>query len=211
MSKKKKSTKEDMKTMEDTQEIQLDGSPAKDGKAPEPDVKQDEKLKELSSEEKLEQRVAELEDKLLRSAAEFDNYRKRTARQFDDISKSASGRVLTDMLEVVDNVERALATLSNGNDIDSFREGTQLIFNQMKDMLAKHGVEPIEALGQKFDPLLHEALMQVKTDDYAEGVVAAEMSRGYRIGDRVLRYSKVGVSRGCADSDESCAGDQEIK
>lgn len=206
--KSKKSKKEDMKTTEDTQAKKVDNSLAKNGKASEADAKQDTELKELSVEEKLEQRVAELEDKLLRNAAEFDNYRKRMARQFDDISKSASGRVLTDMLEVVDNVERALATLSNGNDIDSFREGTQLIFNQMKDMLTKHGVEPIEALGQKFDPSLHEALTQVKTGDYAEGVVATEMLRGYRIGERVLRYSKVGVSRGSEGGDGSGASDE---
>ena len=149
---------------------------------------------ELTPEEKLERQAAETADKLLRVMAEFDNYKKRQARQYDDLVRSANNRLLSEILEIVDNFERALEHANGQTDLDSFRQGTQLIYNQMKDLLARHGVEPIEALGKPFDPNLHEAMMQVESDEYDEGTVAMEISKGYRQGDRVLRHSKVGVS-----------------
>ena len=156
---------------------------------------------ELCEEEKLRLQVAELEDKLLRSAAEFDNYRKRVARQYDDMIRSAGESMLGELLEVVDNFERALNHTEADTDYDAFREGTKLIFNQMMNLLKKYDVTAIEAIGQPFDPNLHEAMMQIESDEFDEGVVALEMTRGYRQGDRVIRHSKVGVSSGKKDNE----------
>lgn len=160
-----------------------------------------EQAPEPTDEEKLRARVAELEDKHLRTVAEFENYRKRQARQYDELVRTANDRVLIDLLEIVDNLERALdhAGKSEGN--DGIRSGTEMILNQMKALLARYDVTPIESLGHSFDPNLHEALMQVDSDEYEEGMVAVEISRGYKRGNRVLRHARVGVSTGKAPSE----------
>jgi len=151
--------------------------------------------------------VAELEDQLLRRSAEFENYKKRVARQYDAMVLSARERILDELLDIVDNFDRALSADQEVSTEAAFREGTELIFSQMQDLLKKYEVTAIEAAGQTFDPNLHEALMQVDSDEFDEGVVALEINKGYRLGDRVLRHSKVGVSKGKAvdrsPSDES--------
>ncbi|MDD3731231.1 MAG: nucleotide exchange factor GrpE [candidate division Zixibacteria bacterium] len=152
--------------------------------------------KALSEEEKLKNRVAELEDRLLRSLADFDNYKKRTVRQFEDIIRSANDKLLIEILEIVDNFERALSHDHDKTDFKAFRKGTELIYNQIMGLLKKYDVEPVNAVGQPFDPGRHEAMMQVESDKYPEGVVAMEISKGYRQGNRILRYSKVAVSSG---------------
>ncbi len=144
----------------------------------------------------LRRRVAELEDRLLRAAADFDNYRKRTARQYEEMEKAAADRVLTDLLDIVDNFRRALDNAGDTADGDPFRQGIAMIYEQMNALLARHGVQPIEALGRPFDPNLHDALMQMASEEHGEGTVAMVMSPGYRRGDRVLRHAKVGVSTG---------------
>ena len=151
---------------------------------------------ELCEEEKLRLQVSELEDKLLRSAAEFDNYKKRLARQFDDQVRFSNESLLLQVIEIVDNFERALNHDDNNTDLEAFRKGTELIFNQMLNLLSKYDVTPIEAVGQPFDPNLHDAMLQVDTDEFEEGVVAMEMAKGYRQGQRVIRHSRVGVSTG---------------
>ena len=157
----------------------------------------------LSGEEKLQEKIAQLEDRLLRTAAEFDNYKKRIARQYDDMVRSSSQRILGQMLEIVDNFERALEHGNDENNLEGFKKGAELIFGQMMDLLAKYDVRPIETIGKPFDPNLHEALMQVESDEYEEGIVALEMTRGYMLGNKVLRHSKVGVSRGRSSENEA--------
>lgn len=151
---------------------------------------------ELCEEDKLRRQVSDLEDKLLRTAAEFENYKKRLARQYDDMVRSSNDSLIMEFLEVVDNFERALNHDNNNTDLEAFRKGTELIFNQMVNLLTKYDVTPIEAVGQPFDPNVHDAMLQVDTDEFDEGIVAMEMARGYRQGSRVLRHSKVGVSTG---------------
>jgi molecular chaperone GrpE len=149
-----------------------------------------------------EEKIEELDDRFLRLAAEFDNYKKRIARQFDDILKSANERVILQVLEVADNFERALEAASNSADYKSLHSGTELIYQHLRDVLDKEGVEPIEAIGKKFDPTLHEAVMQAESDEYPEGVVAQELARGYRLKGRVIRFSKVVVSKGKTEPQE---------
>lgn len=153
-------------------------------------------VEEPCEEEKLKQHIEELEDKHLRLAAEFDNYKKRMARQYEEMMRFANDRILLELLEVVDNFERALHHENDNTDFETFRKGTEIIFGQITALLGKYDISPIEALGKPFDPNLHEAVMPVESDDYPEGTVAVEVSKGYMQGDRVLRHSKVGVSKG---------------
>jgi molecular chaperone GrpE len=118
------------------------------------------------------------------------------ARQYEEMMRFANDRILLELLEVVDNFERALHHENDNTDFETFRKGTELIFSQIDALLGKYDIMPIEALGEPFDPNLHEAVMPIESEDYPEGVVAIEMSKGYMQGDRVLRHSKVGVSRG---------------
>jgi molecular chaperone GrpE len=154
--------------------------------------------------EQLRARVAELEDQRLRALADMDNYKKRMARQFDEVVRGAKDRLLTELLEVVDNFERARNHVSDDSG-GGLREGVDLIYNQLIDLLKRYQVEPIPAVGQVFDPNLHEALLQVASPEHGDGVVAQEIARGYRVGDRVLRYAKVAVSKGV--SAESTSAD----
>ena len=165
----------------------------------------DESEQAVTEEEDLRSTVADLEDKLLRAAAEFDNYKKRVSRQYIEMERNATGAVLEELLEIVDNFERALSHNNENTTLESYHEGIKLIFEQINNLLARYDVVPIESVGKTFDPNLHEALMQVASDEYEEGVVCLEMTRGYRQGNRVLRHSKVGVSSG--KSREETTGD----
>lgn len=162
---------------------------------------------ELTDEEKLTAQVTELEDRLLRSAAEFDNFKKRTVRRFEEIVRSANDGILLQLLDVVDNFERALDHGNEQADLEGYCEGMKLIYEQLTTLLDKHEVSPIDAVGRPFDPNLHEAVMQTESDEYPEGTVAIEMSKGYRQGGRILRHSKVGVSAGAGEPDDS-GGDE---
>ncbi|MBI5266471.1 MAG: nucleotide exchange factor GrpE [candidate division Zixibacteria bacterium] len=157
----------------------------------------------LTEEEKLRGRVAELEDKLLRSMAELDNYRKRTARQFEDIARTANDKLLGELFDVVTNLDRALEHCRDGADIESLRQGMELIQSQFIGLLARNDIQPIVALGQPFDPKYHEALAHIDSNEYAANLVCVEITKGYMQGDRVIRHTQVAVSRGpVADSKE---------
>ena len=113
------------------------------------------------------------------------------------VRSTGNDKILSELLEIADNFERALqhsdgAEGANG----AVTDGTRMIYGQLKTLLERHGVTPIESVGQRFDPNLHEALLQVASDEYDEGVVAQEVTRGYMIDDRVLRHARVAVSKG---------------
>ena len=149
----------------------------------------------------LETKIAELEDQRLRGLADFDNYRKRMARQFDDTVRSANDRLLNELVEVADNFERAIAHTNDQGEVDATRlaalkQGTELIYGQLRGLLDRYDVKPLESIGHPFDPKYHEALAQIDSDQYDEGIVAAEINKGYLIGERVLRYARVAVSKG---------------
>jgi len=149
---------------------------------------------ELKSE--YEEKLKEREDRYLRLAAEFDNYKKRNARMYENMVQLSREGIIVPILDLVDNFERALDAAEKNSDFDSLKEGTRLIYQQVSDLLKKEGVEAIEAVGQKFDPNLHEAMMQVDSVEYPEGIIAQEMVRGYKMNGKVIRHSKVVVSRG---------------
>ena len=131
-------------------------------------------------------------DRLARAQAEFDNARKRALREQQDFRDFAMADAIKSLLPVVDNFERALQSKSDSSD---FRSGVELIYKQLCDVLAKLGVQPIEAKGQQFDPHIHEAIEMVDTSDAADHEVLEVWQRGYKYKDRLLRPSMVKVAR----------------
>lgn len=132
-------------------------------------------------------------EQLQRSRAEFANYQKRSKSQADADRVYAVGSLARDLLEGIDNLERATGALQSSA-AAGISEGLTMVHKQLLATLAKHGVEPIEALGKPFDPNEHEALIQQPDATHPEGTVVAELSKGYRIRDRILRPTKVAVS-----------------
>jgi len=132
-------------------------------------------------------------DQLQRTRAEFLNYQKRSKAQADSDRVYAVGSLAGDLLDGIDNLERAAEAL-RATAPAGIPEGLAMVHKQILAILAKHGVEPIDALGKPFDPNEHDALVQQPDAHHPEGTVVAEMSKGYRIRDRVLRPSKVAVS-----------------
>jgi len=141
----------------------------------------------------LETRERELSDQYVRLLAEFDNYRRRTRQEMDSLRLAAAERLITDVLPVLDSLDHALAAA--GEDAASpLGQGVRLIRQQLADVLARHGVDVIDAVGQPFDPNLMEAVAQVEADDGTPpGHVVEELRRGYRLHGKVLRPSLVKV------------------
>jgi molecular chaperone GrpE len=135
----------------------------------------------------------ELRDQALRVRAEFANYQKRSKQQADADRVYAVGSLARDLLDPLDNFERANDALRASGD-GGISAGLDMVRKQLLEILAKHGVEPIAALGLPFDPNLHEAIQQQPTLEYPEGTIVTEFGKGYKIGDRVLRPTKVAVS-----------------
>jgi len=136
----------------------------------------------------------ELHDRLLRKGAEFDNYRKRIERERREQSDQAVVDLLQSLLAVVDDFDRAL-TIEAGTDTEGYRKGVELIYAKLHDVLKRHGVRPIEALGTDFDPNLHEAVVQETSPNHRDGEVIGELRKGYMLGDKLLRPAMVKVAK----------------
>lgn len=147
----------------------------------------------------MEALVSEWKDKYLRSMAEFDNYRKRSLEEKSDWIKRASEKLALAMCDVLDNFDRALLQINEDRKEDSFVKGIILIEQQFKAALEREGVKRIEALGEDFDPNLHEALAHIPSD-YEEGKVAAVIQNGYTMHDKLIRPVRVAVSSGLNDN-----------
>jgi molecular chaperone GrpE len=135
-------------------------------------------------------------DSLQRLKAEFDNFRKRVRKEQSEFLKLAAQGVIGELLPVVDNFERALAHEAHGDQIEQFKDGLQLVYSQMIDVLAKEGLSALEPVGESFDPTRHEAMMQVTSDEHGEGIIVKVLEKGYVLNDRVIRPAKVMVSKG---------------
>ena len=135
-----------------------------------------------------------LQDRLLRTAAEFDNYRKRVERERRELVEYAAADVLTDLITIIDDLERALQVSAEGS-ADAYRQGVELIHKQMLDLLKKRGVRVMETVGTDFDPNFHQAVIHEVSADHREGEVIQELRRGYMLGDRLLRPAMVKVAK----------------
>lgn len=142
-------------------------------------------------------------DMALRGQAEFDNFRKRAAREKEDAIRFANARLFESLLPILDNFELGLAAARNDSQGSSILMGLDMVFKQTQDFLGDFGVNAIDAVEQKFDPNLHEALAQEPSSDVAEGVVLRQVRKGYKLRDRLIRPANVVVSTGPAAPEEA--------
>jgi molecular chaperone GrpE len=142
--------------------------------------------------------VAKLRDQLLRTAADFDNFRKRTRREVDDAQKRGRESSVKDLLPVFDNFERAITHAESTSEAKSVAEGLRIVLKQFIDTLDKMGIQRINAVGQPFDPAVHEAIQHMESAEHPAGVVLYDVQPGYRMGDHLIRAAMVVVSKGSA-------------
>ncbi|MGG4217377.1 nucleotide exchange factor GrpE [Paenibacillus jamilae] len=143
---------------------------------------------------KLRAEAEEHQQRFLRAQADFDNFRRRTLKEKEDLAKYASMKLVTELVPVLDNFERALATASQGAESESFTKGVEMIFRQFESVLQAEGVTAMNAVGQPFNPDFHQAIMQVESEEHEEGIVVEEVQKGYMLKDKVLRPAMVKVS-----------------
>ena len=141
--------------------------------------------------EKLEADLAEKDAQMLRLRADFDNFRRRSAKEREELAAVVTQGILTDMLPLLDNFERALS--AEGSDLDSFRAGVSMIYKQMTEALAKNGLEVIDTKDKKFDPNFHQAVMRVQDPEKEDDTIEQELQKGYMVKGRVIRPSMVQV------------------
>ncbi|MGG6314074.1 nucleotide exchange factor GrpE [Paenibacillus macerans] len=144
--------------------------------------------------EKLRAENEEYQQRLLRTQADFDNFRRRTVKEKEELGKYASAKLITELLPVIDNFERALSSAGEGTENSSYAKGVEMIFRQLDGVLKAEGLTPMEAEGQPFNPEFHQAIMQVESEDYEEGIVVEVVQKGYLLKDKVLRPAMVKVS-----------------
>ena len=144
--------------------------------------------------EELQKKYDELNNQYIRLAADFDNYRKRQAQERESLLKYGAENTLKKIIEVLDNFDRGAKANETIEDCEKVKESFNLVHKQLLDVLAKAGLETIEAEGKEFDPNFHEAVMQTPTSDYPEHTIIAELQKGYKLEDRVLRPSLVNVA-----------------
>lgn len=150
---------------------------------------------EESEIETLKEQIAQLNDKYLRQVAEFDNFRRRTAKERIELIQTAGKDVITDMLDVLDDSERAQAQLEKTDDINQIREGVGLVFNKLRNTLTAKGLKPMEVLDADFNPDLHEAITEIEAGEEKKGKVVAEVQKGYYLNDKIIRFAKVVVGK----------------
>lgn len=151
------------------------------------------KAKADKKQEALKERIAELEDRVMRQMAEFENFRKRTDREKQAMFETGAKSVIEKILPVVDNFERGLAMVPEEEKDTPFVDGINKIYKQLMQELDNIGVKPIEAVGTEFNPDLHNAVMQVESEEFESGFVAQELQKGYTYRDGVVRHSMVAV------------------
>lgn len=155
---------------------------------------QEETVKEEKSEEAAEESAAEKEladtkDRLLRITAEYANFRKRSEKEKQDAYVFAKSETIKELLPVIDNLERALA--SESEDYDSLKKGVEITFNSLVDTLGKLGVEIFGAPGEEFNPNLHNAVMHIEDENYKNGEIVDVFQKGYKINDKIIRPAMV--------------------
>jgi len=186
-------------SMDDELEITGEAHSTKPGDSPDEFVAQQPPLTRDEELEQMRAAVQEADKRVLMAQAEAENFRKRMRRDLEEQMKFASLALVTDLLEVRDNLSRALEASASGHDAGPLRDGVAMVLKQLDDTLAKHGVREIPAEGELFDPNFHEAISQMPSQEYAAGMVAHVAVSGFQMHDRVVRPSQVVVSSGSGD------------
>jgi len=140
----------------------------------------------------LEAQLKEKSDRILRLQADFENFRRRTAKEKEELAAVITQNLLTDLLPLLDNFERAMAV--EQTDGEAFQKGVEMIFTQLREVLDKHGLEGIEAEGKPFDPNVHQAVMRVENPDVEDGTITQVLQKGYQAKGRVIRPAMVQVA-----------------
>jgi len=142
-------------------------------------------------------------DRCLRLNAEFENLRKRSQKEKEEFVKYANEKLIIELIDIMESFERGLENAKSSTNNDKLIQGMELIYKQLKNVLEKNGLVPIKALAEKFDPYKHEAMMQTPSDDNEEDIVLEEFARGYMLNNKVIRYSKVRVSKNMDEDKEN--------
>lgn len=143
----------------------------------------------------IEKKYAELNEKYVRLFAEYDNYRKRTARETGEIIQRGAEKLISDLLPILDNLDKATEHRNDKTTFDKYVKGIALTEDKLRGILEQSGLEAIDAVGKPFDPNLHDAMMQIESEDHDSGTVASEIEKGYLLAGKVIRHSKVVVSK----------------
>lgn len=141
--------------------------------------------------EETEKKVSDADDKYLRLFAEYDNYRKRTSKEKLEIFSDSTIKCVAEILPVLDNFERAIESECSD---ETFKNGMQMIYNQFSDSLKKIGVKEMDALGEEFNPNLHNAIKQTEDENFGENIVCEVFQKGYMLNDKVIRHAVVAVA-----------------
>ena len=153
----------------------------------------------VSDETELERLKAELEeqkDKYLRKVAEFENFKRRSAKEKIELIQTAGREVITDMLDVLDDCDRAQKQIENSEDVKEIKEGVLLVFNKLRNKLMARGLKPMETIHQEFNPDLHEAITEIPApSEELKGKVVDEIAKGYYLNDKIIRHAKVVVGK----------------
>ncbi|WP_233276797.1 nucleotide exchange factor GrpE [Mucilaginibacter paludis] len=187
----KKKKKEDEQTSVDTNEQLSDDSQTVSDAILE--EKEQQIQEEISAEERLKAELAQANDKYLRLYAEFDNFRRRTSKERIELLQTAGKEVITSLLPVLDDFERALKAMETATDVVPVKEGVALVQNKLNHILSSKGLKPMEAKGQVFDADLHEGITSIPAGDDLKGKVVDELEKGYYLNDKVVRFAKVVV------------------
>ena len=194
MSKKKKKPVVANESIEIEPEIVSEVSTGENGTEEEDDLAELDPIKILEKDLlDAKNELTEQKDKFVRLQAETDNFRKRLSREKEEFSQYANERLFKELLPIFDNFERALEDPSS--DIKSFKEGLEMILKQFSSFLEKEKVEPIEAIGKKFDPMIHEVLTSEESSENEENTIISQFVKGYTINNRVIRPSQVVISK----------------
>lgn len=155
-----------------------------------------EPLEEESASEKIKIELEEAKDKLLRKVAEFDNFKRRNAKERLELIQTAGKDVIIDLLDVLDDCDRAQKQLESSNDIKEIREGVLLVFNKLRNILQAKGLKPMESINKEFNPDLHEAITEIPapSEELKEKIID-EVIKGYYLNDKIIRHAKVVVGK----------------
>lgn len=163
-------------------------------KNPQPEIEKNEEKEEPATSGELIKQLEFYKDQLLRKVAEFENYKKRTENEISNITKFANEILITDLLPIIDDLERSLSSIKDKTGCDSFYKGIELIYSKLMKILEQKGLKQIEALNKPFDVNYHEAMMMMPKDDIEPNIVIQEIEKGYTLYDKVIRHAKVVVS-----------------
>lgn len=201
MSKNKKNDEENIEKPEINQEAKATQAPkteteSEQGKEETEETVKEEPVTEVSETEKLEKDLAEMKDKYLRQVAEFDNYRKRTLKEKTELILNGGEKVMTALLPIMDDFERAQQNIEKSDDIKALKEGVELVFQKLQKVLESQGLKKIETKDQDFNTDFHEAIAMIPAQsDEQKGKVVDCVQAGYMLNDKVIRHAKVAIGQ----------------